>query len=45
MPDARTPLILDVDTGIDDALGLLYVCAAPEARNSLASPLWRAMSI
>jgi purine nucleosidase len=32
MPDARTPLILDVDTGIDDALGLLYICAAPEAR-------------
>jgi purine nucleosidase len=32
MPDAQTPLILDVDTGIDDALGLLYACAAPEAR-------------
>jgi purine nucleosidase len=27
---ARTPLLLDVDTGIDDALGLLYACAAPE---------------
>jgi purine nucleosidase len=32
MPDAQTPVILDVDTGIDDALGLLYICAAPEAR-------------
>ena len=31
MPNARTPLLLDVDTGIDDALGLLYACAAPEA--------------
>jgi purine nucleosidase len=30
MPDARTLLILDVDTGIDDALGLLYACAAPK---------------
>lgn len=27
----RTPLILDVDTGIDDALALLYMCASPEA--------------
>lgn len=26
-----TPLILDVDTGIDDALALLYACASPEA--------------
>ena len=25
-----TPLILDVDTGIDDALALLYACASPE---------------
>lgn len=25
------PLILDVDTGIDDSLALLYVCASPEA--------------
>ena len=32
MPDARTLLLLDVDTGIDDALGLLYACAAPEAQ-------------
>ena len=30
MPE-RLPLILDVDTGIDDALALLYVCASPEA--------------
>jgi purine nucleosidase len=26
-----TPLLLDVDTGIDDALALLYACASPEA--------------
>jgi purine nucleosidase len=26
----RLPLILDVDTGIDDALALLYACASPE---------------
>lgn len=25
-----TPLILDVDTGVDDALALLYACASPE---------------
>ncbi|HET7182397.1 MAG TPA: nucleoside hydrolase [Candidatus Limnocylindrales bacterium] len=25
------PLILDVDTGIDDALALIYACASPEA--------------
>lgn len=30
MPD-RTPLILDVDTGIDDSLALLYAAASPEA--------------
>jgi purine nucleosidase len=30
MPE-RTPLILDVDTGIDDALALLYACASPDA--------------
>lgn len=30
MPD-RVPLILDVDTGIDDSLALLYACASPEA--------------
>jgi purine nucleosidase len=29
--DAQTLLILDVDTGIDDALGLLYACACPQA--------------
>jgi purine nucleosidase len=28
---ARLPLILDVDTGIDDSLALLYACASPEA--------------
>jgi purine nucleosidase len=27
----RLPMILDVDTGIDDALALLYACASPEA--------------
>ncbi len=27
----RTPLILDVDTGIDDSLGILYACASPDA--------------
>src|SRR6266542_4205131 len=27
----RIRLILDVDTGIDDALALLYVCGSPEA--------------
>jgi inosine-uridine nucleoside N-ribohydrolase len=32
MPDVETPMILDVDTGIDDALGLLLACAAPAAR-------------
>jgi purine nucleosidase len=29
--DTRIPLLIDVDTGIDDALGLLYACASPEA--------------
>jgi purine nucleosidase len=28
---ARVPLILDVDTGIDDSLALLYAVASPEA--------------
>ncbi|MEI7742746.1 MAG: nucleoside hydrolase [Chloroflexota bacterium] len=27
----RTPIILDVDTGIDDSLALLYAAASPEA--------------
>jgi purine nucleosidase len=27
----RTPLIVDVDTGIDDSLALLYVAASPDA--------------
>jgi purine nucleosidase len=31
MSEARTQLILDVDTGIDDAFGLLLACAAPSA--------------
>ena len=26
-----TPLIVDVDTGIDDSLALLYLMASPEA--------------
>lgn len=30
MPE-RTPLILDVDTGIDDSLALLYAAASPDA--------------
>ncbi|HSL98486.1 MAG TPA: nucleoside hydrolase [Candidatus Deferrimicrobiaceae bacterium] len=29
-PEPRIPLILDVDTGIDDSLALLYACASPE---------------
>ncbi len=34
MPADPTPLIIDVDTGIDDAFGLLYACACacPRAR-------------
>ena len=32
MAARRTPLIIDVDTGIDDAFGLLYACASPRAR-------------
>lgn len=27
----RIPLLLDVDTGIDDSLALIYACASPEA--------------
>ena len=26
-----TPLLLDVDTGLDDGLALLYACASPDA--------------
>jgi purine nucleosidase len=29
-PTARIPLILDVDTGVDDSLAILYACASPE---------------
>src|SRR5271170_7058341 len=32
MPDESTPLLLDVDTGIDDAFGLLYALAQPSVR-------------
>jgi purine nucleosidase len=31
MPNAALPLIIDVDTGIDDSLALLYAAASPEA--------------
>ena len=31
MPDHAEPLVIDVDTGIDDAMALLYACAHPEA--------------
>ena len=31
MAAPKTPLILDVDTGIDDSLALLYACASEEA--------------
>jgi purine nucleosidase len=31
MSEPAEPLVLDVDTGIDDALALLYACAAPAA--------------
>jgi purine nucleosidase len=30
-PATRIPLVLDVDTGIDDSLALLYACGSPEA--------------
>ena len=30
-PTARVPLLLDVDTGIDDGLALLYACGSPDA--------------
>ncbi len=31
LPNARVPLLLDVDTGIDDSLALLYACGSPDA--------------
>ena len=31
MSHQAEPLVIDVDTGIDDALALLYACAAPAA--------------
>ncbi len=31
-PAARIQLLLDVDTGIDDSLALLYACGSPEAK-------------
>src|SRR5271165_275041 len=31
MSHPAEPLVIDVDTGIDDALALLYACAAPQA--------------
>jgi len=32
MPARATRLVIDVDTGIDDAFALLYACASPRAR-------------
>ena len=32
MPARATPLLIDVDTGIDDAFALLYACASSRAR-------------
>jgi purine nucleosidase len=32
MPARATPIVIDVDTGIDDAFALLYACASPLAR-------------
>jgi len=31
VPPVTIPLVLDVDTGIDDSLALLHACASPEA--------------
>jgi purine nucleosidase len=33
----RVPLILDVDTGVDDALAILYACASPEVHLTAAT--------
>ena len=30
LPEARIPILVDCDTGIDDSLALLYACASPE---------------
>ncbi len=32
MPARAIPLVIDVDTGIDDAFALLYACARPRER-------------
>jgi len=32
MPARAIPLVIDVDTGIDDAFALLYACASPRAQ-------------
>ena len=37
MSGSRAPLLIDCDTGIDDALALLYACASPEAEIVAAS--------
>ena len=38
MSQQADPLIIDVDTGIDDALALLYACAQPAAGSSASRP-------
>ena len=38
MSQDRTPLLIDCDTGIDDALALLYACASPEAELAWVEP-------
>src|SRR5271168_626408 len=32
MSELAEPFVVDVDTGIDDALALLYACAQPQAQ-------------